>query len=242
MANDEEILKAVRAAFESEPRIELHRGTVHLAVMDGTLTLEGDVASLAARRLALRLAREIDGVGEVVDCLRVAAPVARGDGEISASLAHALLTECDFKNCTVRRHESGRIETLHQALGDDRSGEITFAVGDGVVTLEGDVISLTHRRLAEVLAWWATGTRQVANRLQVVPPEEDHDGEITDAVRLALELDPLVHADQVRVATTLGVVSLDGVVTQRGESQRAEHDAWCVAGVNEVVNRLVAEA
>jgi len=241
MAIDEEILKAVRAAFESEPRIELHHGTLHLAVMDGSLALEGEVASLAARRLALRLAREIEGVDEVVDLLRVAPTVARGDGEISASLAHAFLTECDFKNCTVRRHESGRIETLHHADGDDRSGEMTFAVADGVVTLEGEVISLTHRRLAEVLAWWVTGTRQVANRLQVVPPEEDHDDEITDAVRLALELDPLVHAAQIRVATTLGVVSLDGVVAQRTESQRAEHDAWCVAGVNEVVNRLTAE-
>jgi len=39
--------------------------------------------------------------------------------------------------------------------------------------------------------------RDVVNGVEVVPPEEDDDGEITDAVRIALEKDPLVDAGEV---------------------------------------------
>ena len=66
----------------------------------------------------------------------------------------------------------------------------------------------------------------------------DNDDEVTDALRLVLEIDPLIHADQILVRTSLGVVSLDGVVAREEEKRSAELDAWYVPGVSEVVNRL----
>ncbi len=238
MANDEEILKRVQAALETEPRINLHQFPIHLEVEAGALTLEGEVESIAARRLALRRASEAAGVEQVVDRLRLAASEPRGDGEILDALEQSLLRECDLKNCTLRRGEKGKVEILHEAMGDDSSGNILFAVEDGTIYLEGHVISLSHRRVTEVLAWWVPGCRQVVNRLQVLPAEDDHDHEVNDAVRLVLELDPLVHADQIGVVTNLGVVTLEGVVSRRDERERAERDVWCVPGVNEVFNHL----
>jgi len=65
------------------------------------------------------------------------------------------------------------------------------SVEDGVVTLDGRVSSLSHKSLAGALAWWVPGSRDVINGIEVAPPQEISDSEITEAVRLVLEKDPL---------------------------------------------------
>ena len=82
------------------------------------------------------------------------------------------------------------------------------------------------------------GSRDVVNGLGVTPPEEDSDGEITDAVRLVLEKDPFINPDQLRVTTRDATVILDGLVPTESERDMAEHDAWYVYGVENVVNRI----
>lgn len=82
------------------------------------------------------------------------------------------------------------------------------------------------------------GSRDVINGLGVNPPEEDNDAEITDAVRLVLEKDPFVNPDQVRVATNNATITLDGLVPTASKRNMAEHDAWYVFGVENVVNRI----
>lgn len=238
MTTKEEILKQVHAALEHEPRVNIHAFPIHMEARDGTLTLSGHVDGIAAKKLAVRLAKGVPGVSGVVDHLHLVPRERRGDGAILDALAHALLNECDLKNCTLRQRSKGQVETLHEAIGDDASGEVDFAVSDGEITLEGHVISLSHKRIVGVMAWWVPGCRNVVNRLHVVPAEEDNDDEVTDAVRLVLELDPHVHADQIRVHTVLRVVSLDGLVTREEEKKMAELDAWYVSGVNEVINRI----
>lgn len=238
MTRRDEILKRVRAAFEAEPRINVHRYPVRVSFHDDVLTLDGDVEHIAAKRLAFALAHKVSGDAGVLDRLRVMRLTTRGDGEILDGLSQALSRELDLKNCSLRKRDKGQVDTLHQATGDDASGDITFSVADGVITLEGHVISLSHRRIAEVLAWWVPGCRLVHNRLTVVPPEEDHDGELADAIRLVLELDVLVHADQIGVTVSERTVTLSGVVARADERHRAELDAWYVPGVREVLNKL----
>jgi osmotically-inducible protein OsmY len=235
---DEEILKQTHAALEREPRVNLHHFPLRLAVQDGVLRLDGEVESVAARKLALRLADGVPGVRGVVDGLKVIPRERKGDGEMLDTLAQFLLRECDLKNCTLRQRDQRGARILHEAVGEDRCGEIEFAVADGVVTLAGQVLSLSHRRIAEVLAWWVPGCRGVDNRLEVIPAEQDNDDEVTDALRLVLEIDPAIHAEQILVKTRLGVVSLDGVVMREEERRSAEIDAWYVPGVNDVINRL----
>jgi osmotically-inducible protein OsmY len=82
----------------------------------------------------------------------------------------------------------------------------------------------------------------VINGLGVTPPEEDNDGEISDAVRLALEKDPLVNPDQIRVSTRNAVVTLQGQVPTQSECEAAEFDAWYVFGVDKVINQIRVRA
>ena len=117
---------------------------------------------------------------------------------------------------------------------------IDIEVVEGVVTLSGRVGSLTHRRLAEVLAWWTAGCELVENRLRVVPPEQENDGELTDAVRIVLEKDPLVQSSQISIDVQHGEVTLKGYVASEEERRLAVLDAWYVPGVREVVDRIQA--
>jgi osmotically-inducible protein OsmY len=74
--------------------------------------------------------------------------------------------------------------------------------------------------------------------LEVVPPQDEDDDEIAEAVGLVLAKDPLVNANRMRVRTENSVVTLEGLAANEKESEMAEMDAWCVLGVNRVINRL----
>jgi osmotically-inducible protein OsmY len=115
---------------------------------------------------------------------------------------------------------------------------IEVSVEDGVVTLDGRVSSLSHKSLAGALAWWVLGSRDVINGIEVAPPQEIGDSEITDAVRLVLEKGPLLDARAIRAFTRNRVVVLEGCVTAPSEREMAEMDAWYVFGVDLVINRL----
>jgi osmotically-inducible protein OsmY len=123
-----------------------------------------------------------------------------------------------------------------------RRGAIAFSVEDGVVTLNGDVPGLAHKRLAGVLAWWVPGSRDVINGMGVLPPEADSDDEIADSVRMALEKDPFVDASQIRVGVKNSAVTLAGIVPSVSERDMAEFDAWYVFGVDRVDNRIEVRA
>ncbi|MDD5328361.1 MAG: BON domain-containing protein [Sulfuricella sp.] len=234
MDTSEAVTKQIHAAFERETRIDLHHHPIAMAFDNGVLTLEGDVADIAAKKLALELGGAAHGVRGVVDRLRVIPAEHRGDGDIRVGLGDFLLEEPTLSNVGLRAWHKGQGELLREA----DSGRIELAVEDGVVTLDGEVISLSHKRLAGVLAWWTPGCRDVINGLEVAPPEEDSDDEVVDAVRLVLEKDPLVHAEQIRASARDYVVTLEGLVGTPDERKMAELDAWYVFAVNKVINRL----
>lgn len=237
MANKSEVIKRVRRALEHEPRVNLHRYPIAIGFADGAVVLEGEVADVAAKKLALELAGAADDVRGVLDRLRVAPAEHRGDGAIHDSLRGFLLSEPELRNCAIRARSKGGVETLRAVPGDN-SGEIEVEVADGVITLDGTVISLSHKRVAGVLAWWVPGCRDVVNSLDVQPPEEDNDAEVVDALRLVLEMDPLVQAAQIQAICRGYVVTLDGYVRTREERRQAERDAWCLFAVDNVINRI----
>ncbi len=240
MQNGNPVLETVQAALEREPHINLHRWPVHLDLTDDSvLIMEGDVESIAAKKRALELAGAVADVRGVVDRLHVAPGEPKGDGEILDALETALLDARDFKNCSLRVIKKGQTLTLQEILDDDSSGDILVSVNDGVVTLDGWVISLSHKRLAGVLAWWMPGCRDVVDAVEVLPPEQDTDDEVTDALSLVLEMDPLIpHPAQISIHTRDYVVTLDGLVATQAEKDRAEQDAWYLFAVDGVINQL----
>jgi osmotically-inducible protein OsmY len=237
MNQKDAIIRQVHGLLEREPRVNLHRRPIKIDVADAAVVLEGEVEDIAAKKLALRLAAGVEGIRGVVDRLRVLPAERKGDGAVRDSLCGFLLRAPELQNCTIRVRTKGRVEALREVPGEG-AGEIEVAIEDGVITLEGTVISLSHKRIAGVLAWWTPGCRDVLNALDVQPPEEDNDDEVVDALRLVLEMDPLVQAGRITARARNYVVTLEGQVRTEAERRRAELDAWALFAVDDVVNRM----
>lgn len=132
MSGTDAILKQIQSALEHEPRVNIHSHPIHIGFSNGALVVEGEVQNVAAKKRALQLAGAVNGVRSL------------------------LLTEPTLQNCTLRIRAKGQIESLHEVAGEmggDPSGAIVVSVEEGVITLDGQVISLSHKRLAGVLAW-----------------------------------------------------------------------------------------
>ncbi|HEU4616493.1 MAG TPA: BON domain-containing protein [Gammaproteobacteria bacterium] len=259
-----EIEKKIRAALERDTRINLHRDPIEIDFDGASVTLSGEVADIAAKRLALEHAASLSEVAGIVDRLRVRPGERMGDGAIAAHIERSLVEDSAFGGFIIRtrvgdvpKHGStaeqrasssgyARDARSVDAGGAGAGGEdglprppwIEIGVDDGVVTLVGDVPSLSHKRLAGVLAWWAPGTRDVVNGLGVEPDEEDTDEEIVDALRIVLDKDPTVDATQIRATCKNGVVTLEGLVRDEAHRDLVEFDAWALFGVDNVVNRI----
>ena len=227
----------VHAALEREPRINIHRHPIHVAAADGTVTLEGEVADVAAKRLALQLAGAVQGVRSVVDRLRIAPGERRGDGAVRDSAARLLLEQPELRGCSLNMRTNERMEVLRR-VAKDPAGDIQISVADGVIVLEGHVISQSHRRFAGAVAWWTPGRRDVVNALEVRPAYEDRDDEVSEVLRLVLDADPELDAAQIRTNCNGKVVFLDGNVPNEQQKRRAELDAWSLIAIRGVVNRL----
>ena len=231
------VRKQVHAALERESRIRLHRHPIRIEAADGTVTLQGEVGDVAAKKLALELAAAVRGVRAVVDRLRVAPGERRGDGAVRDSLARMLLEQPELKGCSFNMKTNEKMVVLRR-VEQDPAGDIELSVSDGVILLEGHVISQSHLRFAGALAWWTPGRRDVINALEVRPAYEDRDDEISEVMRLVLEADPEIDADQIRTNCNGKVVFLDGAVPNEQQKRRAELDAWSLTAIRGVVNRL----
>lgn len=232
------VIKQVIAALERDVRVNLHRSPIQVDFSDGLVVLSGEVEDIVTKRTAVEVAVSVSEVYGVGDRLRVAPAQRLGDGEVRDNVRRFLLEEPALMTCAFKMKDKDSIVLKRQAPPEG-CGEITLTVEEGVVHLDGHVCSLEHKRLAGVLAWWAPGSRDVINGLAVIPPQDGTDDEITDAVRLALEKDPLIaDAGQIRVNTRAGVVLLQGYVPTEEERKSAEADAWYVFGVTGVENHI----
>ena len=239
-------LDQVRAALRSDPRLGAAFRPDKLEIdSEGTLTIEGEVQSVAAKKRALAGIAALGAVKAIVDRLHVKPATRSGDAEIRAHLRRFFTQDRAFAGLTVRQmhHESyePRYEPVYEVVaeGDPESPDhIDVEVRDGVVTLNGRVPGLNSQRLAGVMAWWVPGVRDVVNGLAVDPPEEDAPIRIQEAVRTALDRNPYVDASQIRVGVRLHEVRLTGSLRSEALREMAERDAWCVLGVDNVINEI----
>lgn len=226
-----ETVEQIRAGLEHEPAVNLHADQVDVVEGDA-IRLVGRVSNIEAKRKALRVARERGETPRIQDELRVfpAGEQPPGDGELEDSVERNLGGDQDFAGIPVPRGRT--MPQYEQGYG------IRVQATAGVVLLEGRVPSINHRRLAEVLCWWTPGATDVDNRVEVDPPEEDHDGEITEVLRLILERDPGLNANEITPEVRNAEVTLTGRIAHRGQGDRAERNCWYVPGVHEVHNHL----
>ena len=235
---EEEVIAEFQAALASEERVKADWDDLSPHFSNGVLTLEGEVRNIKAKKLAREHAESLTNVSLVVDKLNIRPAERMPDDSISVHLEHTLLNEPVFTECSIHRRVNGQDEMLRQATEEVGHGHMLFSVEDGVVHLQGDVPSLSHKRLAGSLAWWVPGSRNVVNELEVKPAEDDGAGEVVDAVRIVLEKDPLVDATHVQIGCQGLTVTLDGLVESETERHAAEFDVWSVFGVDDVVNQI----
>lgn len=235
----EAVVDEVRSALREEEGVGPRQASgVRVFLDHGDLVLEGEVSDVAAKKLALERAAAIRGVDRIIDRLHVHPDQPRDDAWIAERVGRSLMEESSLSPFAIRWRVGARCEELRS---EGSRGEMEIRVEEGVVTLDGDVSGLGHKRLAGSLAWWVTGVRDVVNGLGVTPPEPDTDGEIDDAVRMALEKDPLVDAAHLTVSCRAAVVTLDGALPSEEQRLIAERDAWAVFGVDRVINLLRVE-
>lgn len=237
MLQPEEMVTAVRAALERYPEVSGQERRIMLEVRDGVLVMAGEVHDIIAKRVAHLAAVQTLGVDRVLDELCVAPTERRSDTQIAEFLDRLLMQESAFRDYP-KKVLAGPQPQMRRKVDARPEQAMTASVHDGVVTLAGAVGSLTHRRLADVLAWWTPGTRGVRNFLHVVPDEQDTDAEVSDVLRIVLDKDPWLDAAAIEVRVKERRVTLEGMVSSQEQRRMAEQDAWYILGVHGVHNRL----
>jgi hyperosmotically inducible protein len=134
---------------------------VDVDTRNGVVTLTGEVESTAEREVAIRIARETEGVRDVVDQIRIgeAAPTAGIDtdrdisGQAGATVSDAAITT------TVKS----------KFLADDMVKGLSIDVdtANGVVTLTGNVATRAEADRAMMLARQTDGVSRVVDNLKI---------------------------------------------------------------------------
>ncbi|MFO8184807.1 MAG: BON domain-containing protein [Candidatus Aegiribacteria sp.] len=142
---DSEIEDAVFASYLYDPRVNAL--LIDIKAEDGMVTLEGTVQDLRTRRTAALNARNVTGVREVENLIRVR-PEIRPDREIRDDLAYALA-------------QDPYVEKF----------QIDITVEDGLVYLDGSVDTHYEKARADDIASRQPGVTEVVNRLTADAPD-----------------------------------------------------------------------
>ena len=218
--SDADIKEAVRDAFVLDPRVLSFKPTVR--VVNGVVTLTGTVDNLAAKRAAGSDARNVVGVRNVWNLLKVRPAVSRADADIAR----------DVRTALTRDPYVDRYEVTVKAFG-------------GYVYLTGAVDSYTARARVGDIAARVNGVKRVRNFLTVerpvmtadVPDISTSDIRTREAIKDEMWWSPFVDADEVVVTVRDGVATLNGFVDTWSERPAAPENAF-VGGARRVINEL----
>ncbi|MEU2610351.1 BON domain-containing protein [Micromonospora sp. NPDC007271] len=189
---------------------------IGVTVVDGVVTLTGQVDSYARRWAAERCAHRVRGVRAVASDLEVRLPAAeeRSDADIAIAASRAL--EWDSFVPAER---------------------LDVTVADGWIMLRGEVEYGFQRRTAERELRRLRGVRGVTNLVEVHSPTPSSDEQTRrDLQRVLLRR---TGTERIRVGVAGNAVVLDGVVRSWWQREEAERAAWATPGVREVDDRIV---
>ncbi|HXW07493.1 MAG TPA: BON domain-containing protein [Vicinamibacterales bacterium] len=137
---------------------------------EGTVTLRGTVQTEAERRQALTIARNVEGVRNVTDELRVEAP---SDTAETADGGPAAAAEPLPDVKPIQRPDAWvtmKIQSKYFLDTDVKGREIDVDTQNGVVTLKGSVETAGQSQTAEQIARETEGVKKVVNQLTVSGP------------------------------------------------------------------------
>lgn len=146
----------------------------------------------------------------------------------------------------VRSDAAIQQDVLRELRWDTRVEEtdVGVEVDRGLVMLTGTVSSYAKKLAAQEAAHRVHGVLDVVDDVTVKIPGVGArtDSEIAQAVRHALEWDPLVFAELIQTTVANGWVTLDGQVERWSQRGDAEHAVRHVVGMQGVTNRITVKA
>ena len=231
------ILHDVRSALRRSPREDLRRRGIQVFFDGGDLVLDGEVDEVADKKTALRAAAAVPGVSAIIDRLSLRGVERCSDTELLRRARRSIADDPALADCLLESTLSEDHSREEILCPEGWQGFIEIRAEDGVLTLDGEVPSLTHKRLAGVLAWRLPGCRDVVNGLELDPPEEDSDAKIADAVSLVVGRPHPANILSVRVTVQAGVVALEGHIPAE-QARAIERDVWAIFGVDQILSSL----
>jgi len=235
---------------------------VSVSTKDGVVTLKGRVLNEPMRQLALAIAKDTDGVKQVVNQLdvEIAGPLAPARAQNGATPGAVATT--GSSSSTAAGADDGRIMSSIQSkyfISDRLKGRhVNVTSNGGVVTLNGEVADDTERAEALLLARTTDGVTRVEDSLTVTaaspaataaspaaaaaspasPAVADGDDSLGTRVKTQLSADAQVKGAAIDVTAKNGVVLLQGTVPSTAAKQHALTVARGTDGVTQVVDRL----
>ncbi|MCL4534192.1 MAG: BON domain-containing protein [Bacteroidetes bacterium] len=177
--------------------------------------VDGNVPNLKQKRLVSDVARQVDGVRDVVNALRIVPLPVIDDASIKIHVTEALAASPQIDETAT-----------------------SVEVADGVVSLTGFVTTMRERCLIEWEAWSAPGVLDLVNKIEIVSPTVKNEIHIAGGILQDLVSCLGLDASNVAVELHDGVARLHGTVPGNRLKSAAEEVVRWNPQVVEVVNQL----
>jgi osmotically-inducible protein OsmY len=210
---NDELRKDVSDELFWDPKVD--SAAIAVSADDGKITLRGTVGSLREKREAQKAAQKVFGVTSVDNDLQVKLmnDQKRADAELRGDVLQALMLDS-----LVPKTVDAKVE-------------------DGFVTLSGSADWQYQRDEAELVASNIVGTVDVIDEIELRHPNPDS-GDVKGAIKQAFKRNAGVDANELRVTTDNGTVTIDGNVSSWAEHDEALEAAWAAPGVTSVNDRM----
>ena len=218
MKSDTQVQQNIIDELAWEPNLDA--AALGVTVVEGVVTLTGQMRSLAEKWTAEHVAKRVAGVLAVTNDIVVQLP---GESQrTDADIARAALNALEWD-----------VRVPHR--------QVTVAVSDGIVKLEGAVDTQQQKLAAEHVIRHLTGVKGVTNLLRVTAAAAVAPADVKGRIKAAFQRSAVIDAQQIQVETRDGKVILRGKVRSWAERDTAEQAAWAAPGVATVVDLLVIE-
>ena len=211
---DDQLRSDVADELFWDPKV--NSDTIAVAVENGIVTLRGTVGSPREKHAARKAAERVFGVLWVVNDLDVR------------------LLDADRREDAELRGDVLRAFTLNSVV----PATVDVRVKDGLVTLVGRATWQYERNEAETVAASVPGVTGVHDDVVLDGPRPDAAG-VREAIEKAFRRTAKLDAENIRIETSNGSVSLTGTVGSWSEHDAAVAAAWAAPGVSSVQDNVI---
>ena len=213
MSSDSDLTADVSDELFWDPKLD--STAIAVSADDGRTTLRGTVGSLREKREAQKAAERVFGVTSVDNQLQVRLmnDAKRADADIRGDVLQAMMLDS-----LVPKTVDAKVE-------------------DGFVTLTGTANWQYQRDEAEFVATNIVGALDVFDEIELQYPTPSA-GDVKDSIKKALERNAALDADDLRISTDSGTVTVKGTVGSWAEHNEAIDAAWAAPGVISVRDDL----